>query len=155
MPRLGAMTVYATPEDYKNFMHEPIPGAGIPDAERRELLRVLDSASGEVAAAIAFTRYDIDRATGFPARADQAAAVKRATCQWARWFRETGDETGAADKWDSISTSSSQLDISESTTKARRASAQSSATAATSRIAPQAIGTLRTAGLLNPGWSRR
>lgn len=122
--------VYATPSDLVVYT-----GAAPPDDTRRLLLR----ASRLVEALTRCAVYDVD-AEGLPTDAAVAAAFRDAVCAQVAWFDETGDSTGAAQQYQSVSIGSMSL--------TRGHSAGGSATGAEQRYAPDAVAALTRAGLM-------
>lgn len=126
--------IYATSADLAEYLGTPAPD----DADR-----LLARASEAIDDALLTAVYVVD-VDGFPTNADQREALKLATCAVIEWWgadRGTGDETGAAGVWGSVSAGS--VSLSRGTGKGS-GSTQVTAGALPSR----AYGYLRRAGLL-------
>ncbi len=136
---------YATIDDYFAFHGETRLRAldadeiAAYDAETLRLNALLKRASSRVKTAARLGRVHY-QATGIPSSTAIARAFAEATCAQADWFEETGDLSGAGDRFDSVSL----LDVSF----ARRASSGATGNAAgASRVAPEANEILQNAGI--------
>jgi hypothetical protein len=113
-------------------------GTVIPDDP--EATRKLTRASERIDLALISSVYDVDD-DGLPTDAEVIAAMRDATCAQALWFMETGDETGAAGQYQTVSIGSVNLGRGNSGMSQSRGGQD---------LAPQADTHLRLAGLL-PG----
>ena len=126
--------VYAIPSDL----------AAVPwnlDLPEREALSLLHRATPLIEGLTTTARYAVDE-EGLPTDLDVAEAFRDAVCAQACWFDETGDPSGASARYNSLSLGSFSA-------SGGGTGSGTNTTAATSRIAPEAVQILQTAGLLN------
>ncbi len=125
--------VYATLEDFTDFIGDVDPGTNISVLLRR--------CSADIDRYTLTSRYACD-ATGMPTEPYVIEAFKDATCAQAAWYLETadGDPTGAAGQYDSVGIGSVSM--------SKRSGDDTTASPATSRDSPEAIQILTNAGLL-------
>ena len=127
-----AQRVYATPSDLADFTGEEAP------ANASALLR---RASLLIDGLIVTARYDTDD-DGYPTDLDITEALRDATCAQASWFDETGDVSGAAGRFNSLSLGSFSA-------SGGGTGSGSNTSAAESRLSPEAVQILQNAGLTN------
>lgn len=127
-----AQRVYATPSDLTDFTGDDAP------SNASSLLR---RASLAIDGLVLTARYDTDD-EGYPTDLDVTDALRDATCAQASWFDETGDTSGAAARFNSLS-------LGSFSGSGGGTGSGANTTAAESRIAPEALQILATAGLLN------
>lgn len=133
-------TSYATIQDYYTFIGEAMPNP-LDAAEQLRLDALIVRASGMILRRARLARISYDATTGLPKNDIILDAFMRATCATLNWWEENGDPSGALSQFDAVGMG----DVSYS----KRASAQSTATQSTSRIAPEAIEILMTAGIFS------
>lgn len=134
------MLVYATPEDYYEFLTgSTTPIEGVDEAEITQLLR---RASIVIARKTRLARYTTDD-DGYPAPAAVRTAFAEATCAQAIWFDDTGDVSGAGAQWDSVSLIGVQF------SKYRSSAGQGGSSTSDPRIAPEALDILVNAGIFS------
>ncbi|KAA0941848.1 hypothetical protein [Streptomyces apricus] len=122
---------YATEQEFAAFLTpEPAP------AHAR---RLLDTASDQIAELIQFAVYEVD-AEGAPASPEVFGFLTKATIYQAQYLKETGDETGANANVSSMSQGGLSI---------ARALSGSLGSGRTPRYSENAIGVLRTGGLLS------
>lgn len=150
-----AQRVYATASDYYDFIGGDQPMTNPPEPEEgqepespqpiveADLNASLRRASTVIDGLTRTVRYDIDE-DGYPDDVDVSDAFRDATCAQVAWFEETDDITGADSQAGAVKIGSVSLGGSGAT-----GNAQSGKTAASSRVAPEAIDILRNAGLLS------
>lgn len=128
-----ARRVYATPAQYADHPGAPPVPAG------EDVGALLARASEDVDDGLLTACYPTD-AAGMPTDPAHAAALADATCAQVEYRLQdaTGDDTGASDRWDSLSIGPVAL-------SGRRAPVASDVD-----LGPRAVRTLRRAGLL-PG----
>lgn len=125
--------VYATRDQLAVYLATCVPN----DAER-----LLARASEDVDAALLTAVYEADE-MGYPAEARIRAALGAAVCAQVEYWLATGEDgTGAAEVWDSVSIGPVSL--------SGRSSPPDPPVVNGVELAPRALRTLRTAGLL-PG----
>ncbi|MCO7196899.1 hypothetical protein [Pseudonocardia sp. McavD-2-B] len=126
---------YATTGDLARYMR-----AAPPVAARRLLARATERIDELLVAAV----YPVTGPDELPADPEVADALRKATCAQAAWFDESGDETGsgAAERWSNVRIGNVQL--------GGAGGSGDGASAAAGRYAPDALRTLRLAGLFNP-----
>lgn len=129
-----AQRIFAQPSDLAD---EPWK-VDLEEAPARSLLR---RASIVVEGLTVTARYDVDE-DGYPTDVDVSDAMRDATCAQAVWFDETGDTSGAEGRWQSMSLGSASL------TKTGAGTSAGAQSTADSRISPEALTILGTAGLL-------
>ncbi|MEV8029265.1 hypothetical protein [Cellulosimicrobium funkei] len=129
-----AQRVYATPSD---LAAEPWELALDEKAARSLLIR----ASIVIDGLTVTTVYDVDE-DGYPTDLDVADAFRDATCAQAAWFDETGDTSGAAGRFNSLSLGSFSA-------SGGGTGSGSNTSAAESRLSPEAVQILQNAGLTN------
>lgn len=127
-----AQRVYATPADLADFTGEDAPSNASALLRRASLL---------VDGLTVTARYDTDE-DGYPTDLDTLEAFRDATCAQGAWFDETGDTSGAAGRANSLSLGSFSM-------SGGGTGSGSNTTAAESRVSPEAVQILATAGLLN------
>lgn len=143
-----AQRVYATAADYYDFIGDDQPmstpeGGGVPaPLTEKDLNARLRRASTVIDGIVRFARYEVD-ADNMPTDPDISDAFTEATCAQAAWFDETDDLTGAISqegptKIGSVAFGGSGASGSAANTKS----------AASSRIAPEAVQILTNAGLI-------
>lgn len=121
---------YATLSDLASYLRAVPPD---------DAATLLEQASRLVDVLLIGAVYDVDE-DGMPTDADDIAALRKATCAQVKWFDETGDSTGAAEQFQSASIGAISF--------TRGYTGAGSLTGAGQRYAPDAINTLRLAGLL-------
>ena len=126
--------VYAVEADLADSEYLP-KGTTAPTGA--EATRLLTRASRRVDRLLLAAIYDTDD-TGAPTDPDVAAAVRDATCAQAAWWLETGDESGAAARYQSVGIGSVNL--------TRRTSDDQDDT-----TSPDAVDVLTQAGLFTQG----
>ncbi|MFB9929192.1 hypothetical protein ACFORO_23015 [Amycolatopsis halotolerans] len=124
--------VYATAEDYANWLDLTTP----PDGIARSLARASQLVDWLLVTAV----YATDPA-GYPTDPDKRAAVRDATCATVAWWEDTGDNTGAAARYTSTGIGSVTLSRANTPAAATPAGAQAA------RLAPEAMQLLADAGL--------
>lgn len=129
-----ASRTYATPSDYYAFTGTSGDDAVIAAALRR--------ASLVVESLVRLSQYTVDD-DGYPTDSDVSQAFTDATCAQAQFVRDTGSDTGADPKFQSMSLGSLSLSSTPKGTTARQSSSSGS-----SRYSPEAVQILRTAGLM-------
>ena len=116
---------YATPVDLQNYT-----GVTSVSDDTRKLQRASDLLDSALRAAV----YAVDT-SGNPTDATVIAAFRDAVCAQVEWWRETGDETGAAGQWQSVTLGPA--------TMVRRTTVEGSRLAgggtAADRLAPRAV----------------
>jgi hypothetical protein len=117
---------YATPADLTAWLPA---GTAVTDPDR-----LLARASSKVDGLLLTAIYDVD-GTGAPTDPQVAAAVRDATCAQVEWWLATGDETGAASLYQSVSIGKIAL--------TRAGSASPAPT-----VSPRAVEVLQLAGLI-------
>ncbi|RSD22005.1 hypothetical protein [Amycolatopsis eburnea] len=127
--------VYATRDELVAYAPANLK-ARVPDEP--EATRLLTSASQVIRRATKTAIYDTD-AQNYPSDVDIRQAFRDATCAQALWWTETGDETGVAGQFQSMSIGSVSLS---------RGSASGAAAAGGQQLAPKAETELRDAGVL-------
>lgn len=95
MPR-----VYATAADYQEYTEETPPSD-----INRSLRRASEFLDAQV---FRLCWYDVDT-DGMPSHATVREAFSLAVCAQVEWWEETGDESGAAGQWGSVSIGSVSL----------------------------------------------
>src|SRR5690606_31043905 len=85
--------------------------------------------------------YDVDE-DGYPTDLDVADALRDATCAQAAWFDETGDTSGVAGRFNSLS-------LGSFSGSGGGTGSASNTSAAESRLSPEAVQILQNAGLTN------
>lgn len=126
--------VYATRTELVAYAPEGVTVPADPEATRK-----LTSASKVIRRATRCAVYVTDT-DGYPTDTAIRQAFRDATCAQAVWWLETGDETGAAGQWSSVSIGSVNLSHGQGSGVASNGQ----------QLAPQADTELRTAGVL-PG----
>ncbi len=132
-----AQRVYATVADYEDFTdgdHEE-ESVDVVNAKLRRASTMIDGLTR-------YARYDVDE-DGYPTDADVADAFKRATCAQMAWWDDTDDITGAGSQDGTVSIGSVSIGA------RGRSSGNGAPSAAESRIAPEAVAILATAGLIS------
>lgn len=124
------MRQYATVEEYQNWAGN--------EADPRVDDAMLERASGVVDDMLLGVPYPVDEQL-MPAHPIHVAALRSATCAQAQWFVEIGDMSGAGAYLGGASIGSVQLPH----------RARDHQSIQDSRHAPEALQTLRAAGLLN------
>ena len=127
-----ALRIYATPAELADFTGEDAP------ANASALLR---RASLLIDGLIITARDDTDD-EGYPTDLEVTEALRDATCAQASWFDETGDVSGAAGRFNSLS-------LGSFSGSGGGTGSGANTSAAESRLAPEAVQILQTAGLLN------
>lgn len=128
--------IYASPTDL----------AGVPwnlTLAEPEALSLLHRASLLVESLTLTAHYAVDDEL-LPLHAPVKEAFRDATCAQALWFDETGDISGASARFNTLSLGSFGA-------SGGGTSAATNVSAGSSRISPEAISILRTAGLLHAG----
>lgn len=131
-----AQRVYATRADYEDFTDgdHAEESEDVVNAKLRRASIVIDGLTRR-------SVYDTDE-DGYPTDPDVSEAFKEATCAQMAWFDATDDITGAESQDGTVSILSVTLGARGRTT------GNGAPEAGASRIAPEAIEILRTAGLL-------
>lgn len=119
---------YATSSDLAGWLGATPPG---------DAARLLARASELLDAALIGVVYPVDD-DGNPTRPDHQATFRKAVCAQVEWWIETGDETGAAGQYSSVSIGSVGLVRANSATTGRPPG----------RLCPRALDVLRVAGLM-------
>jgi hypothetical protein len=133
-----AQRVYATLADFEDFTdgaHEA-ESVDVINAKLRRASIVIDGLTRN-------SRYDLDE-DGYPTDADISEAFKDATCAQMAWWDSTDDVTGAESQKGSISIGSVSIGAS-----GRTSGGVATSTPGSSRIAPEAIDILTSAGLIS------
>lgn len=126
------MRIYATELDLQDFTCEAPPA---------NALALLRRASLVVDGLIVTANYATDD-DGYPTDLDVSDVLRDATCAQASWFDETGDVSGASSRFNS-------LGLGNFSASGGGTGSGTNTTAAASRIAPETVQILQTAGLLN------
>jgi hypothetical protein len=107
-------------------------------AAEAEVVPMLRRASALVDNLIMTARYPVDSA-GMPTEERVREALRDAVCAQVAWWAETGDASGASGQYTAVSLGSLSLE---------RAPRSPAGDAQAGRVAPEAVQTLATAGLL-------
>ncbi|TQL46675.1 hypothetical protein FB562_2199 [Homoserinimonas aerilata] len=143
-----AQRVYATAADYYDFIGDDQPtttpeGGGDPvPLTEKDLNARLRRASTVVDGIVRFSVYDVDD-DNMPTDPDISDAFTEATCAQAAWFDDTDDLTGAESQ-----TGPTRIGSVSFGGSGASGGATNTKSAATSRIAPEAVQILTNAGLI-------
>lgn len=126
--------IYATRADLEAYLPAALTLPAEPEATR-----MLTRASEVVDDLLVTAVYDVDAGL-LPTDTTVAEALRQATCAQVAWWIETGDETGAAAQYQSVSIGSVSL--------SRGYSGAGSSTGTAQRISDDAMRHLRRVGLV-------